>query len=250
MLVLAKSWVRGFMRNGHWVKPHQTKTQKKVEPLAPAKPVVNHVKPNDEGKRVAVKNPTEPSHKRTWNMPEAVATFTPAGDHPRGLGNVSFKAWADTPKTKAGWNYVEGINYDLDEKPLMVPPGKHPAAGVIIEEDDGRIWLVSPTNAFGGYQNTFPKGTCEKELSIQANAIKEAWEESGLKVEITGVLGDFERTTSVARMYTARRVGGNPVDMGWESQAVRLVPKDKLKELLNMEPDQHIIEKYLSSKKE
>ncbi|EGD6457268.1 NUDIX hydrolase [Salmonella enterica] len=183
-------------------------------------------------------------------MPETVATFTPAGDHPRGIGNVPFKSWTDTPRTKAGWNYVDGLNYELREKPLTVPPGMHPAAGVIIEEDDGRVWLVAPTNAFGGYQNTFPKGTCEKGLSVQANAIKEAWEESGLQVQITGILGDFERTTSVARMYIARRIGGNPVDMGWESQAVRLVPKDKLKELLNMETDHSIIDAYLSRKKE
>lgn len=249
MLVLSKSWIRGFMRkDGVYVKGHNTKTQ--AAAVEPPKPVKHHVKTDDAGKRVAVKHPTEPSHKRTWDMPEAVATFTPAGDHPRGLGSVPFKAWTDTPKTKGGWNYVDGINYELREKPLTVPPGKHPAAGVIIEEDDGRVWLVTPTNAFGGYQNTFPKGTCEKGLSMQANAIKEAWEESGLQVQITGVLGDFERTTSVARMYTARRTGGNPVDMGWESQAVRLVPKHKLKELLNMEPDQNIIESYLSRKKE
>lgn len=248
MLTLSKSWIRGFLRkDGVYVKPHQTKTQKKAP--VDTKPVVHHIKRDDAGKRVAVKSPTEASHKRTWTMPEAVATFTPAGDHPRGLGAVAFKAWKGAPKTKGGWNYVEGIKYDLREDPLIVPPGKHPAAGVIIEEDDGRIWLVAPTNAFGGYQNTFPKGTCEKGLSIQANAIKEAWEESGLKVEITGVLGDFERTTSVARMYLARRTGGNPVDMGWESQAVRLVPKEKLNELLNMDSDRSIIETYLSGKK-
>lgn len=235
-------------KDGVYVKGHTTKTQAKAP--EPVKPVIHHIKLDEAGKRVAVKHPTEPSHKRTWNMPEAVATFTPAGDHPRGLGKVPFKAWTEAPKTKAGWNYVDGINYELRETPLAVPPGKHPAAGVIIEEDDGRIWLVAPTNAFGGYENTFPKGTCEKGLSMQANAIKEAWEESGLLVQITGVLGDFERTTSVARMYIARRIGGNPVDMGWESQAVRLVPKDKLGTLLNMEPDKNIIEAYMGRKKE
>ncbi|EBA6160818.1 NUDIX hydrolase [Salmonella enterica] len=183
-------------------------------------------------------------------MPEAVATFTPEGDHPRALGKVPLAEWTGKPKTKAGWNYVPGINWDIKEKPLDVPPGKHPAAGVIIEEDDGRIWLVAPTNAYGGYENTFPKGTCEDGLSIQANAIKEAWEESGLKVEIVGVLGDFDRTTSVARMYIARRTGGNPVDMGWESQAVRLVPKARLNDLLNMSSDKDIIKQYLSRKKD
>lgn len=246
MLTLAKSWVKGFMRkDGVWVKPHNTRTLKKMEP---AKPVTMHKKLNDEGKRVAVKSPTQPSSEESWSTPHDVATFVPDGNHPHVLGRVALTAWKQAPKTKQGWNYVEGINYTLDEKPMDIPKGLHPAAGVIVEEDDGRVWLVTPTNAFGGYQNTFPKGTCEAGLSIQANAIKEAWEESGLKVEITGVLGDFQRTTSVARFYTAKRTGGNPVDMGWESQAVRLVPKEKLLDLLNMSSDKKIVEAYLCSK--
>ena len=249
MMVLAKSWIRGFMRkDGTWVKPHQTKVQKKVVKEKP-KPKGWHTKADEKGKRVGIMEPTLPSDKRTWGDKTAVATFTPAGDFPPRMGAVPFKAWTENPRTQQGWNYVKGLNYELDEPPFLVPPGKHPAAGVIIEEDDGRIWLVAPTNAFGGYQNTFPKGTCEKGLSIQSNAIKEAWEESGLKVEITGFIGDFERTTSVARFYTARRTGGNPVDMGWESQAVRLVPPEKLKDLLNMSPDHAVIDAYLGSKK-
>ena len=77
---------------------------------------------------------------------------------------------------------------------------------------------------------------------MQANAIKEAFEESGLQVEIVGHIGDFERTTSVARMYRARRVGGDPTASGWESQAVSLVPKEKLHEILNMWPDHLVAE--------
>ena len=83
---------------------------------------------------------------------------------------------------------------------------------------------------------------------MQQNAIKEAWEESGLKIEITGILGDFERTTSIARMYTARRVGGDPTTMGWETQAVQLVPKEKLLEAMNMPSDKEIVARYLAKK--
>jgi hypothetical protein len=45
-----------------------------------------------------------------------------------------------------------------------------------------------------------------------------------------------ERSTSVTRYYRAKRVGGDPTDMGWESQAVNLVPR---KELVN-----HLKNKY------
>jgi ADP-ribose pyrophosphatase YjhB (NUDIX family) len=95
---------------------------------------------------------------------------------------------------------------------------------VVIVERDWRIWLVSPSNLFGGYKTTFPKGKVDPGLSLQANAIKEGFEESGLKVRITGYLGDFKRTSSMTRLYLAERVGGDPSDMGWESQAVTLAP--------------------------
>jgi 8-oxo-dGTP pyrophosphatase MutT (NUDIX family) len=116
------------------------------------------------------------------------------------------------------------------------------ASGVVIEEKDGRVWLIHPTNAYGGYEASFPKGGVEKGLSLQASACKEAWEESGLKVRITGFLMDVERTTSKARFYRAERVGGDPTDCGWESEAVSLVPRSHLYDLLNMHTDHGIAE--------
>jgi ADP-ribose pyrophosphatase YjhB (NUDIX family) len=209
----------------------------------------HHPKRGDKGEKVYVKKPTLASDPSTWTNSKTTATFLPEGNFPKALHGIPFASWK-APVTKQGLNYVEGINRNIAEEPMQVPKGKHAGAGVIVEEDDGRIWLVTPTNAFGGYQNTFPKGTCEEGLSMQANALKEAWEECGLQVKITGVVGDFERTTSMARIYTAKRIGGNPIDMGWESQAVRLVPRDQLEEFLNMIPDKNIIKTYLSRKKE
>jgi ADP-ribose pyrophosphatase YjhB (NUDIX family) len=78
---------------------------------------------------------------------------------------------------------------------------KKAAAGVVIEEADGRIWLVSPINAFGGCQQTCPKSKVDVGLSLQAVAIKEGFEESGLQVQITGTVGDFERSTSFCRSH-------------------------------------------------
>lgn len=103
-------------------------------------------------------------------------------------------------------------------------PGKAAASGVVILEDDGRVWVVSPSNAFGGYTHTFPKGKLDRGLSLRANALKEGFEESGLRVVLTDFLCDVQRSTSVTRYYTARRVGGHPASMGGETQAVHLVP--------------------------
>lgn len=98
--------------------------------------------------------------------------------------------------------------------------------------------MVSPTNKFGNYENDIPqRETRRQKLSLQANAIKEGFEESGLKVRITGYLGDFKRTTSITRLYLAERVSGKPTNMGWESQAVKLVPPSEWKSSLKNTSD-------------
>ncbi|WP_238544018.1 NUDIX hydrolase [Acidovorax sp. KKS102] len=114
--------------------------------------------------------------------------------------------------------------------------------GLGILEGDGRIWVVSPSNAFGGYVNTFPKGKLDWGLGLRANALKEGFEESGLRVALTGFLCDSHRTTSVTRYYLAKRVGGHPANMGWETQALSLVPRARLAEFVSHKNDQVILQ--------
>lgn len=169
-----------------------------------------------------------------------------SNDHPASgeLHGVKFEPWK-APTTDEGWAKVEG-QAKIKEPPVPdLPAGKHLGSGVIIKEPDGRVWVVEPANHFGGYAHTFPKGTAEPGLSLQANAIKEAFEESGLKVKITGHLGDVERDTSVARYYSAVRVGGSPSAAGWESQAVKLVPAAKLKGMLNKPVDRALVDAHV-----
>ena len=232
---LLKGHIQGYTkRNGTYVKPHS----RVGDAAAPA--AHHHPRPGEKGEPVLVKAPHHASAPSTWHHPDAVATFLPDGDVPASINGISLSTWKDHPKTAEGWDYVDGQMDDLHEPAFHLPPGKKAASGVVIEESDGRVWLIHPTNSFGGYDASFPKGTAEPDLSLQANAIKEAFEESGLQVEITGFLGDYSRTTSVARMYTARRVGGTPIAMGWESQAVSLVPKAHLYDQLNMWSDHGI----------
>ena len=42
---------------------------------------------------------------------------------------------------------------------------------------------------------------------------------------------------SYTRYYRARRIGGSPASMGWESQAVHLVPKAQLAHYLTNKND-------------
>lgn len=204
-------------------------------------PKAYHPKPGDKGQKVGILEP----HKASLdglNDPSAVVTITPGTELPAALNGVPFSAW-EPPTTAEGWDYVDGVNDDLAEPPLMVPKGKEPASGLVIVEPDGRAWVVSPTNRFGGYRSTFPKGKVEPEMSFQANAIKEAWEEGGIKARVIGLVGDVERTTSVTRYYLAAREGGRPgLDVGWESQAVHLVPLSKLHDFLDASVDRKVVD--------
>jgi len=105
---------------------------------------------------------------------------------------------------------------------------------------------VAPTNAFGGYEVTFPKGTIDTGMTPQSTAIREAFQESGLQVELTGFIGDFERSTSVTRYYFAKRISGIPSDMDWESQAVLLIPQEKLFSVLVNANDKPLLETMLA----
>ncbi|WP_081052923.1 NUDIX hydrolase [Burkholderia vietnamiensis] len=88
------------------------------------------------------------------------------------------------------------------------------AVCIVTIEPDGRVWVVAPSNGYAGYAATFPKGRVEKGLPRRVIAIREAYEESGLKVEITGFLADSSRSLTYTRYYLARRIDGTPADMG------------------------------------
>ena len=199
-----------------------------------------HPHADDEGRPVLLARPSTPSALAAWNDPDAAATVIPEGEMPASLNGIALCAWRAAPATEAGWKEVPGQT-PIDEPPFVVPPGRAAAAGVVIEEADGRIWLVAPSNAFGGYSATFPKGRIDRCMNLQACAIREAFEETGLHVRITGWLLDARRTQTYTRYYRGERIGGTPAGMGWESQAVHLVPRAALEAFLTHPNDQPLI---------
>jgi len=241
MLLLFKSHIKGYTRkDGVFVKDHDTRVVKKIHPVKVQPPgAIAHPQSGDDGHPVQIDKPSIASAPTTWTDPAVTAMFVPGGAAPTELNGVKLAPWTNYPKTTEGWNYVDGQMPDLDE-PGLIANGKAPAAGVVIEEPDGRVWLVNPTNAFANTVATFPKGHVDEGLSLQATAIKEAFEESGLQVEITGFFGDVERSLTMTRYYRARRIGGTPAAMGWETQAVQLAPKDRVHAALNREVDRKV----------
>jgi len=158
-------------------------------------------------------------------------------DAPKSLHGVKFESWHPPDD----WEDVEG-QMDLDEDPIDADEDTRVSSGLIMQEPDGRVWLVKPSYQYGGYKQTWPKGGQEEGLSLQANAIKETFEEIGLKGRITGLAGDFEGDTGITRFYHARREGGTPLDHDKETELVILASHDKLTSLLNRSRDRKIAE--------
>jgi ADP-ribose pyrophosphatase YjhB (NUDIX family) len=200
-----------------------------------------HPQPDEYGASVHLANPSHPSSPDAWHDPARIATVIPLGALPPTLNGVAFAPWLDIPASNADWQTVPG-QADIAEPPFIVPPSMAPAAGVVVVEEDGRVWAVAPSNRFGGYDATFPKGRVDPDISLQATAIREAFEESGLRVQIVRHLIDSRRRQTVTRYYLARRLGGNPALMGWESQAVHLVPMAQLTTVLCNPNDAAVID--------
>lgn len=198
----------------------------------------DHPRKNDQGRSVTILSPHVPTPLDTWANPAAIATVVPDGPMPPDLNEIPVCPWAQVPSTSEGWlNHTRAFAF---HEPAFDPKGQKPAAGAVVVEPDGRIWMVAPTKAFGGYQATFPKGKAEG-CDLRATALKEVFEESGLQVELFAHLLDVPRSDSHTRYYLARRLGGTPAAMCWESQAVHLVPLVLLHELAHHPNDLPIL---------
>lgn len=170
----------------------------------------------------------EVGHPPTWEHLADQVGF-PAGPKPETKMGAG-----DSQLPVSHWKtfYPHQLIFEDPAKKLGVT-GKSQSAGVIMVEDAG-VWLVEPTNHFGGYVHTFPKGGVQAGLNHQQSALKELWEETGMQGELLAYLGEYEKTTSQTKLYIGKKVSGQPWHAGWESQKVKLVPWDKLDEFLDM----------------
>lgn len=198
-----------------------------------------HPQKDENGREVFIRNPSTHSPIENFSDKSKVATVTPLSKNvPDSLNGVKFTKFDGS---NHDWEKDEGINHSIKEP--HISGNRRIATGIIMKEPDGRYWVHEPTNHFADTLHSFPKGKLEKGLSMQANALKETYEETGLKARIIKHLGDVERSTATARYYLGERVGGHPSHMGWESQSVKLIPKERLKDYLNVHYDHQLVDK-------
>jgi len=195
-----------------------------------------HPQPDEHGRKVRLHAPSCAANLDALADRRAAVTFVPGSVCAGMLDGVPLVPCARDAVAAACLGAAA-----IAEPPFVLPEDKQAAAGAVVREADGRIWLVAPSNGFGGYAVTFPKGRVEPGLSLQATAIREVWEESGLLVEPVAWLGDFARTQTFTRFYVARRTGGHPAHMGWESQAVHLVTPGQARGLLHRDTDRAVL---------
>jgi len=204
--------------------------------------MISHPRKNHHQQVVMIKAPHSSTRLETWADPHQMALVVPHGSMPEHVNSVPIAPWREVPSDRAEWIRLAASSAFTE--PPFDAMGKEPAAGCVVVEPDGRVWLVAPTNAFDHTPTTFPKGKAHG-MDLRATAIKEVFEESGLQVELFAHLVDVTRSTSRTRYYLARRVGGNPAAMGWESQAVLLAPVEDLKGILNKPVDHTVVEALL-----
>lgn len=185
--------------------------------------------PNEPfGKQVETLAPTLPTEPDTWHDAGAIAVFVPGGSCPTALCGIPMQQ-----ATLPSHGYcLAGLAGDgtLDPEWLL-PEGQLEItrkAGAIIVEPDGRLWVIEPKNHYWGTVASFPKGALDGESCPRLTAVREIFEETGLIVQLDKHTADVQRDDAVVRLYCARRISGRPIDMGWESQSVILVPYVKL----------------------
>lgn len=203
-----------------------------------------HPRKNEKGQPVKLHKPSTPSALTAWQDPLSVACVVPDGAMPESVNGIPIRSW-QAPASTAEWEALAAA-MPLAEPEFTAPGGLKKSAGVVVREPDGRVWVVAPSNRFGGYEATFPKGRLDGR-SAKAAALVEVFEECGLRVRLTGHLLDVARSTTYTRYYTGERLDGNPAEMGWETQAVLLVPLADLSKVVSHGNDAPIIQVLQSS---
>lgn len=199
---------------------------------------------DENGNPVVLEHPSTSTDAASWldATAAAVASRSDVPPLPKAINGLAFNPhFLATPDERPEPWLKLAPNIVADEPDFVMPPGYRATSGCVVIEPDRRVWVVYPSNQFGGVVCTFPKGRLEPILSLAQNAAKETWEESGLYVEPTHFLCDIVRTHVVTRFYCARRLDGSPELAGWESQAVGLAPFEKLSEIINREYDRRVL---------
>lgn len=114
-------------------------------------------------------------------------------------------------------------------------PKKWTSAGCVVipsMDDHGHVYVIKPSNNYGPWG--FPKGQVDKGETVKQAAIREVYEETGLRVKIlpgkNAYVGKGVGTMSITHFFLAVRTGGSPHPTE-ETERVALVTFEEAKRL-------------------
>jgi 8-oxo-dGTP pyrophosphatase MutT (NUDIX family) len=131
--------------------------------------------------------------------------------------------------------YVRALRNKIGNDLLMLP-----AVAIMLFDERRRLLLAQQVE--GGLWMTIG-GAVEPDESPAHAALRECWEETGLRIEITGVVGVFggpefrinypngDTVSYVVTAFEARRLAGEPRPDGLEASSLRFVSRADAQEL-------------------
>ncbi len=109
-----------------------------------------------------------------------------------------------------------------------------PSYGVVIFDSEGRVLLRRPTNDFGGYVWTFAKGQQDPGETPEQTAVREAFEETGMRVQLGERIPGTFTSRGYSNVYWIATVTGLPGKPGWETARVQWFTPEEAKEKLKL----------------
>lgn len=148
---------------------------------------------------------------------------------------------------------------EAEERPRLVCPQGHITylnpkviVSVIVEEDDRVLLLRRGIEPRRGYW-TFPGGYMEIDESVEECALRESREETGLEMELLGLVGIFSRPApagpGIVSIVFRGRVRGGQLRPNHEVLEARFVPTDAIPwQELAYDTTRQALEAYLAQR--
>ncbi|HJZ87545.1 MAG TPA: NUDIX hydrolase [Polyangia bacterium] len=124
----------------------------------------------------------------------------------------------------------------------IAPAGKWISAGGVVFDQKGRIALVRQWDRSSRLRWTLPKGRLDPGETLTAAALREVYEEAGVRVRITSYLGRYKgkrHFTHYFRMLLVRDDGCHDTS---ETAEVRFVKPAKARRLMRSRRDRTVLE--------